>query len=153
MQRAESEYGTSYASSGAMATDAMRRVLLHGGSDEGFDSSVLFARRLVDTFGAELHVVYTVDEPLSAGWTAEMAAEKLPELHQAVEAEARERLGRIIPGQQDAVTIAIRTGDAADELVRYTAENTIDLAILTGHDHHARAMLDRGHCSVLVLRR
>src|SRR5436305_8728901 len=108
-----------------MATGTMRRVLLHGGSDEGFDESVRFARRLVDTFGAELHVVYTVDEPLSAGWTAEMAAEKLPELHQAIEAEARERLAGILPGQQDSVIIAIRTGEASAELVRYTAENTI----------------------------
>ncbi len=135
-----------------MAIDSMRRVLLHGGSDEGFDNSVRFARRLVDMFGAELHVVYTVDEPLSAGWTAEMAAEKLPELHQAVEAEARERLERIIPGLQETVTIAIRTGDPAAELARYTAENTIDLAIVNGHDDHARALLDHGHGSVLVLR-
>jgi nucleotide-binding universal stress UspA family protein len=135
-----------------MAIDSMRRVLLHGGSDEGFDNTVRFAGRLVETFGAELHVVYTVEGPLSAGWTAEMAAEKLPELHQAVEAEARERLERVIPGLQETVTIAIRAGDPPAELARYTAENTIDLAIVKGHDEHARALLDHGHCSVLVLR-
>jgi nucleotide-binding universal stress UspA family protein len=136
-----------------MAIDSMRRVLLHGGSDEGFDNSVRFARRLVESFGAELHVVYTVEGPLSAGWTAEMAAENLPELHQAMETEARERLERIIPGNQDTVTIAIRTGDPSAELARYTAENTIDLAIVHGHDNHARALFEDGHCSVLVLRR
>ena len=136
-----------------MAIDSMRRVLLHGGSDEGFDNSVRFARRLVETFGAELHVVYTVEGSLSAGWTAEMAAENLPELHQAMEAEARERLERIIPGQGDTVTIAIRTGDPSVELVTYTAENTIDLAIVQGHDDHARALFEKGHCSVLVLRK
>ena len=135
-----------------MPTDTMRRILLHGGTDEGFDESVRFARRLVETFGAELHVVYTVEDPLSAGWTAELAAEKLPELHQAIEAEARERLARAIPGQQETVTIAIRTGDPSIELPRYTAEHTIDLAIVNGHDTHARALLDHGHCSVLVLR-
>jgi nucleotide-binding universal stress UspA family protein len=135
-----------------MAIDSMRRVLLHGGSDEGFDNTVRFAGRLVGTFGAELHVVYTGEGPLSAGWTAEMAAEKLPELHQAVETEARERLERVIPGLQETVTIAIRAGDPSAELARYTAENTIDLAIVKGHDEHARALLDHGHCSVLVLR-
>jgi nucleotide-binding universal stress UspA family protein len=136
-----------------MTMIGVRRVLLHGGSDEGFDGSVRFAGRLAETFGAELHVVYTVEEPLSAGWTAEIAAEKLPELHQAIEAEARERLERLLPGQQDTVTVAIRTGDPAVELPRYTAEHTIDLAIVQGHDAHARALLDHGHCSVLVLRR
>jgi nucleotide-binding universal stress UspA family protein len=136
-----------------MAIESMRRVLLHGGSDEGFDNSVRFAGRLAQTFGAELHVVYTVEGSLSAGWTAEMAAENLPELHQAIEAEARERLERLIAERQDAVTIAIRAGDASAELVRYTAENAIDLAIVHGHDDHARALFEQGHCSVLVLRK
>ena len=136
-----------------MAIDSLRRVLLHGGSDEGFDNSVRFAGRLARTFGAELHVVYTVEGALSTGWTAEMATDKLPELHQAIEEEARERLERLIPEQQELVTIAIRAGDAADELVRYTAENTIDLAIVQGHGDHARALFDAGHCSVLVLRK
>jgi nucleotide-binding universal stress UspA family protein len=132
--------------------DGMRRVLLHGSSDESFDSSVRFARRLVEGFGAELHVVYTVDQPLSSGWTAEMAADKLPELHQAIEEEARERLARVLGDAQGNTIVAIRTGSAADELPAYTAEHTIDLAIVSGHDRHVKALLDAGHCSVLVLR-
>jgi hypothetical protein len=135
-----------------MATYNLRRVLLHGGTGEGFDDSVRFARQLVDTFGAELHVVYTVEEPLSAGWTAEVVPTKLVELHQAIEAEARERLARVLPEEEANVTIAIRTGDPSVELVRYTAENVVDLAIMLGHDDHARALLEAGHCSVLVLR-
>jgi len=55
-------------------------------------------------------------------------------------------------GQIHAVVIAIRTGNVGDELVRYTAENTIDLAIVGGADDHARKLLDKGRCSVLVLR-
>lgn len=136
-----------------MDTNSIRRVLLHGSSDEAFDASARFAARLVEKFGAELHVVYTVDEPLSAGWTAEMAADKLPELHQAIEEEARERLSRLLPAGQDAVVIAIRTGNAADELTRYTAEHMIDLAIVQGADAHAHALLDDGRCAVLVLRK
>ncbi len=134
-----------------MTTHGIRRVLLHGSRDESFDRSVRFAGRLVEGFGAELHVVYTIDEPLSAGWTAETAPSKLPELHQAMEEEARERLGRVLPAQ-DNVVVAIRTGNVGDELVRYTAEHTIDLAIVSGADDHARALLDKGRCSVLVLR-
>lgn len=129
----------------------MRRVLLHGSRDESFDQSVRMAGRFVEGAGAELHVVYTIDEPLSAGWTAETTPDKLPELHQAIEEEARERLARALPAQ-DNVMIAIRTGDVGDELVRYTVEHTIDLAIVSGADDHARKLLDKGRCSVLVLR-
>jgi nucleotide-binding universal stress UspA family protein len=135
-----------------MTTNALRRVMLHGSRDESFDDAARFAGRLIDGFGAELHVVYTIDEPLSAGWTAETVPEKLPELHQAIEEEARERLSRALPAQ-DNVVVAIRTGDVETELVRYTVEHTIDLAIVSGTDDHGRALLDKGRCSVLVLRR
>jgi len=139
----------------------MREILLHGGSDDVFDRSFVFARRLAESFAARLHVVYTVEEPLSAGWTAEMSMERLPELHQAMEAEARERLARLIPVEDQerlGVRLALRTGPAEEELVRYTAEHPIDLAIVqaprsggSGMDA-ARALLDHGQCAVLVLR-
>ena len=136
-----------------MEMQAIRRVLLHGSSDESFDQAIRFAGRLVDAFGAELHVVYTIGEPLSAGWTAEVTPDRLPELHRAMEEEARERLARVLPTDQANIVIAIRTGEPGDELVRYTAEHTIELAIVQGTDSHVRALLDHGHCSVLVLRR
>jgi nucleotide-binding universal stress UspA family protein len=145
-------HGIGYAFQAAMAMNGIRRILLHGSRDESFDHSVRFAARLVEGFGAELHVVYTIDEPLSAGWTAELTPDRLPELHQAIEEEARERLGRVLTVPQDNVVVAIRTGSVGDELVRYTAEHTIDLAIVGGHDEHARALLDKGRCSVLFLR-
>jgi nucleotide-binding universal stress UspA family protein len=136
----------------AMEMNGIRRVLLHGSSDESFDASARLAARLVENFGAELHVVYVIEEPLSAGWTAEMAAEKLPELHQAMEEEARGRLARLIPAQ-DRVVVAIRTGDPAAELTRYTSEHMIDLAIVQGADAHVHALLDEGRCALLVLRK
>ncbi len=139
----------------------MREILLHGSSEEAFDRSVVFARRLAESFKARLHVVYTVEDPLSAGWTAEVSADKLPALHQAMEEEARERLARVVPLEdQDrlGVEIDLRTGPAPEELVRYTTEHPIDLAIVmatvsdgVGMDA-ARALLDHGKCAVLVLR-
>jgi len=138
----------------------MREILLHGGPDEAFDRSVLFAKRMAESFGARLHVMYTIEEPLSAGWTAEMSAERLPEVHQAMAAEAEERLSRLISIEDQerlGVEFVIRTGPPSDELVRYTTERNIDLAIVqtpagesdTGIGH---ALLERGRCAVLVLR-
>jgi nucleotide-binding universal stress UspA family protein len=136
-----------------MATGEMRRLLLHGTDSESFDRSVTFAGRLAREFKADLHVVYVVEGPLNAGWTAEMPTSRLPELHAAMEEEARERLSRLLPGElQERIIIAIRTGDTADELVRYTEENTIDLAIVHGSDEHSRTFAEDGRCSVLILR-
>ena len=143
-----------------MTESGMRVILLHGGPDEAFDRSVLFARRMAESFGASLHVMYTIEDPLSAGWTAEMSAERLPEIHEAMETEARDRLSRLISHDDQErlnVQFALRTGPAADELVRYTTEHDVDLAIVQTRPgdadmEHAHALLDKGRCAVLVLR-
>ena len=143
-----------------MPVATMREVLLHGGMDEAFDRSVVFARQLSESFGARLHIVYTLEDPLAAGWTAEVSAERLPEVHQAIEDEARQRLARAIPLEdQDrlGVELVIRTGPAEREVVRYAEEHPVDLAIVHapaggGHASLAHALIERGRCAVLVLR-
>lgn len=136
-----------------MPTDTVRRVLLHGRSDEWFRNSVKFALRLTEGFRAELHVLYTITEPLSAGWTAEVPPTKMPELHHAMEEEVRNRLADVLPPErQGNVVIAIRTDPASDELVRYTREQDIDLTIVAAADDDARVLIDRGAGSVLFLR-
>jgi hypothetical protein len=139
----------------------MREVLLHGGADEAFDRSVVFAGRLAESFGARLHVLYTLEDPLSAGWTAEVSAERMPEVHQAMETEARERLSRLISVEDQerlGVELVLRPGPPGEELVRYTESHAIDLAIVqappgdTAAADLAHALIDRGRCAVLVLR-
>jgi nucleotide-binding universal stress UspA family protein len=139
----------------------MKEVLLHGGAYEAYDRSVAFARRLAESFGARLHVLYTVDEPLSAGWTAEVSAERIPEIHQAIEEEARERLAQLIPTEEQerlGIDLTIAIGPADAEIVRYTRTHHIDLAIIhvpngdkDGADL-ASAALEDGRCALLVLR-
>lgn len=143
-----------------MTESVMREILVHGGPDEAFDRSVVFARRMAESFGARLHVLYTVEDPLSAGWTAEMSADRLPEVHEAMEAEARERLARLIPHEDQerlGILVALRMGPVAEELVRYTIEHNVDLAIVQARPGdrdtgHAQALLEGGRCAVLVLR-
>ena len=139
----------------------MRKVLLHGGMDEAFDRSVVFARRLAESFGARLHVLYTVEDPLSAGWTAEMSADRLPELHEAMEAEARQRLSSFISEEDQeklGVEIALATGPADEEVVRYANEHAIDLVIVQARTEDAassdfaQAVLAGARSAVLVLR-
>ena len=68
-------------------------------------------------------------------------------------AEARNRLAAVLPPeQQGSVVLAIRTDDPGDELVRYTTENGIDLAIVQAGDAAGRALVERGKTSVLLLR-
>jgi len=139
----------------------MREVLLHGASNDAFDRSVSFARRLAESFGARLHVLYTVDEPLSAGWTAEVTPDKLPEIHQAIAEEARERLAQIVPVEEQerlGIEIVIALGPADEEIVRYAESHAIDLAIIRAPNGDeagaalAASLVERGRCALLVLR-
>ena len=143
-----------------MSGATMREILLHGEAGEAFDRSVAFARQLAEAFGGRLHIVYTLEDPLAAGWTAEIAAERLPEMHQAIEEEALERLSRVIPsGDQErlGIELVIRTGPPEQEVVRYANEHPIDLAIVhapvaAGRSGLANALLESARCAVLVLR-
>jgi nucleotide-binding universal stress UspA family protein len=139
----------------------MREVLLHGGPNESFDRSIRFAIRLAELYGARLHVLYTVDEPLSAGWTAEVAPDKLPEIHQAIEEEARERLAQVVPVEEQerlGIEIVIAIGPSDVEIVRYIESHSIDLAIFRAPHGDgegaelAAALVERGQCALLVLR-
>jgi hypothetical protein len=139
----------------------MKEVLIHGGSDEVYDRSVFFARRLAECFGTRLHILYTVEEPLSAGWTAEVSADRIPEVHQAIEEEARERLGQLIPDEEQeklGIELVIATGQAGPEIVRYTKDHSIDLAIIQARSGDsatvdlARTVLEESECALVVLR-
>jgi len=137
----------------------VNQILLHGGADEAYDRSVLFAKRLAASFGAHLHIVYTVED--ATGWTEEIRPGDLPVVHQAIEEEARDRLARLIPAEEQeqlSIALALRTGAAERELASYTEEHAVDLAILQAPLSNpqsveiARTLIDSGRCAVLVLR-
>jgi hypothetical protein len=78
-----------------------------------------------------------------------------------MESEARERLARFIPLEEQerlGIRIALRTGPAGEEIVRYTDTHHIDLAIVHAPPgdgdavHLAQALLDHAGCALLVLR-
>lgn len=137
----------------------MKEILLHGSTDEAFDPSIGYVLQIAEAFHARLHVVYTVEDPLSAGWTAEVSAARLPEVHQAMEAEVRQRLGRVISLDQQerlGVKVVLRTGPAEKEIVSYVKEYPIDLAVVQAGrgaaPDLAHALIDHARCAVLVLR-
>ena len=91
----------------------------------------------------------------------EIRPEQLPEVHQAIELEARERLAGLIPieGQERLnINLVLRMGPADRELAAFTEEQNVDLAILQAPLSNprsveiGRALIDHGRCAVLVLR-
>ncbi len=136
----------------------MKNVLLHIGATMPSAEDVTAFRPLVDALGARLHVIYTHADPLSAGGQTEMPTSGMPEMHQAMEAEAREKLADVFGHDADAAMIQIRAGDPIRAIVDYTNETTVDLIVVglasEGDEETslARAVLDATTCSLLVWR-
>ena len=132
----------------------MTNVLIHIGNTMPTAADVNAAHALADGLGATLHVMFTQDDPLNAGWQAEVDAAGLPDVHQAMEEEARGKLRPIFGADAEMPMIQIRTGDPVRAITEYAAEAKIDLVIvgLAGEEAAslAPALLDAAPCSVLV---
>lgn len=132
----------------------MTNVLLHIGDSMPSAADAKAVHALANALGATLHVIFTMADPLSAGWQAEVDTAGVPEVHQAMEAEARERLRPIFGADADLPTIQLRTGDPIRAIADYASEGKIDLIVvgLAGDEEAALApgLLDAAPCSVLV---
>lgn len=132
----------------------MTNVLLHIGDTLPNAADVNAVHALADGLGATLHVMFTQIDPLNAGWQAEVDAAGLPDVHQAMEEEARGKLRPIFGADAELPTIQIRTGDPVRAMVEYASESNIDLIVvgLAGEEEASlgRELLDAAPCSVLV---
>ena len=132
----------------------MTHVLLHIGDTMPTAADVNAVHALADGLGATLHVMFTQSDPLNAGWQAEVDAAGLPDVHQAMEEEARAKLRPIFGTDADLPMIQIRAGDPVRAIADYAREAKIDLVVvgLAGEEAAslAPALLDAAPCSVLV---
>jgi nucleotide-binding universal stress UspA family protein len=138
----------------------MRNILIHTDLTEASDAALDFGRALAEQFRARLHVLHVVGEPLSASWTAETPPKTLPELHDAIEAEARERLSLFfseVDLERLGVSLTIRNGGVSEEITRHIEREAIDLVIIgeaadQSQEDLVRDLVSRTSCSLLVVR-
>ncbi len=141
-----------------------RRIVVHTDFSEASAGAVEYARALANAFGGTLRFLRVVPEPLSAGWTAEVNSAELPKVQEAMEIEAEQWIDRVLPeDEQDRfrARLDLETGDMAEEIVRYAAEQKADIVILGASTKGgteradtgvAEAVLRKCHCSVFVVR-
>lgn len=121
----------------------INKVLVATDFSEPSESALRYGREFARTFGAALHVLHVVENPMT--WAGPEAVNvDFVRLRAELEAGAQNTLNRIVNSedrdQLKAVT-AVRTGSAtAAEIAAYARDNGIDL-ILVGT--HGRGMM--GH--------
>src|SRR5512146_497034 len=142
----------------------VRRIVVHTDFSEASAAAVKYARALANDLGATLQFLHVLQEPLSAGWTAEVSTAALPRVQQAMEVKAEQWLNRMLPEEEQEryqAKVDFETGDIAQEIARYARAQAADIVILgasrdanvqTADTAVAEQVLRRCRCSVFVVR-
>jgi nucleotide-binding universal stress UspA family protein len=128
-------------------------------SDESHAARI-YATMLADAFGARLHVLHVIPDPLAMGWGVDVAY--LPQLLERTERNVREQLDRLLTPEErhrfDA-RIAAETGSPVQGIVDYAAKHNVDLIVMGTQGRGAiermwvgsvtQGVLKRASCPVL----
>jgi universal stress protein A len=112
---------------------ALKQVLVATDFSDAADAALRYGRALAHAFGATLHVIHVVPDPLSLPWNGVPEGTALGALQQEWEGHARDRIAMGISDRDQAVLrvqIAVRTGEPVRQIVDYAIGHGIDLIVL-----------------------
>lgn len=112
---------------------ALRTVLVATDFSDASDAALRYGRALAHVFGASLHLLHVVPDPLSFSWTGVAEPGASPMLRHDWASEARSRLEVMLSPQDRSVLraqLAVRTGDPVRQILEYALQNQIGLAVL-----------------------
>jgi universal stress protein A len=96
-----------------------------------------YGRELARSFGAAVHLLHVVPDPLQQPWAVEAPGLDFPGLSDQWRAEARERLHALATqvGLGERTVLAVAAGVPHRSIVDYAAEHTADMIVLGSHGH------------------
>ena len=132
----------------------LTKVLVPTDFSEASASALAYGLALARSFGASLHVLHTVEEPLAQGWNG-IGLPALPELREQVLADARRQLEEAVPAlerDRQATELVTRLGDPCREIVQFAKERRVDLIVLGTHGRSGVSHLLLGSVAEKVVR-
>lgn len=132
----------------------MEKILVPMDFSDCSDAALRYGRALAEAFGASLHLLHVVQDPYTQPWAAEAFPAPLGEMLQQWQEQARTRLVAVL-GEKDraAATIATVVGSPFYEIVRYAAEQEIDLIVIGTHGRGPVAHMLLGSVAEKVVRK
>ena len=105
-------------------------------SDTAMETTA-WGRALARSFGAVVHLLHVVPDPLQQPWAVEAPGLDFPGLSDHWRTEARERLHTLAAesGLEEATVFAVAVGVPHRMIVDYAAEHAADLIVLGSHGH------------------
>jgi nucleotide-binding universal stress UspA family protein len=93
-----------------------------------------YARMLADSFGATLHILHVIPDPIAMGLGVDAA--DLPQLLERTRRTAREQLEGALRPEDRArfhAQLAVETGVPVDRIIEYAQKHGIDLIVMGIH--------------------
>jgi nucleotide-binding universal stress UspA family protein len=108
-----------------------RQILVPTDFSEAADAAKAYATVLAEAFGAALHVLHVIPDPLAMGWGVDAAY--LPQLLDRTERKVKEQLNEALTPEERTkfnVQVAVDTGSPVDSIVNYAEKHGIDLIVM-----------------------
>jgi nucleotide-binding universal stress UspA family protein len=140
-----------------------RRILVPTDFSDASNAAKVYATALADAFGATLHALHVIPDPLALGWGVDAAY--LPQLLDRTQRQVQERLDILLTPEERAkfhAQFAVETGSPATTIVEYANKHEIDLIVMGTHGRGAvermwvgsvtEGVLQRAQCPVVSVR-
>jgi nucleotide-binding universal stress UspA family protein len=142
---------------------ALKRILVPTDFSACSDAALRYGRALCQAFNASLHLLHVVQDPYTQPWAAEAFPAPLGEMLEQWQQQARQRLTTLLRAEESAAaTTATVVGSPFYEIVRYAAEQQIDLIVIGTHGRGplghmllgsvAEKVVRKAPCPVLTVR-
>jgi nucleotide-binding universal stress UspA family protein len=106
-------------------------ILIPTDFSEAANAAKAYATLLAEAFGATLHVLHVIPDPLAMGWGVDAAY--LPQLLERTERNVRERLESVLTPEERGkfrLQLSVERGSPVDCIIAYAEKNHIDLIVM-----------------------
>jgi nucleotide-binding universal stress UspA family protein len=142
----------------------LKRVVVATDFGKTSAAALRYGVEVAATFGASLHALHVITEPLHATWASYAPGATFLGAVERFKAAASDRLESLVPAEDLAAgraVLATTWGDASDEILEYASDHDVDLIVCGTHggcrwDHSAmgsvaESLVRRAPCPVLTV--
>lgn len=132
-----------------------KTILVPTDFNEPSDAALAYAKELADDFGASIHLLTVVEDPLSQPWALESYGTPLADLLEDFKANARKLLEQALPDadrKKYKAELATAVGLPFRQIIEYATAHHVDLIVMGTHGRGALAHMILGSVAERVVR-
>ena len=131
----------------------IKRILVPTDFSADAAAALSYALRFAQPFGASVHLLHVVADPLAAGaWSSAVYTAEIAGLHINLVRDAEQRLQQEAAEKGVPIATEVRTGDAAHAVLDVASQKGIDLIVMGTHGRTGLAHLVMGSVAERVVR-